>query len=162
MKSLLTILLSSLLALPLPQNGENQVEITLGPQATAALQNAPSRARLILFFGSGRIGAAPADGPFPFQPAPIASWALSDPTVEVDLDEGTIRATSPSAFYPADLNELDGTFRVQAVIDIPSPHPGHRAPGDLVGPTEIARLEAARDDTIELTIDACRHDGARK
>ena len=157
MRTLLTILLSGLHGLALPIIGEDLVEVKLGPEAIAALENVPSHARLILFFSRGKLGGVdPADGPFPFQPAPIASWSLEDQSVQLDRNEGSLIAGAPSAFYPVEPNELEGVFRVQAVIDIPSIYPGHRAPGDLFGPTETVRLAADRDDTMELSINRVR------
>jgi hypothetical protein len=47
---------------------------------------------------------------------------------------------------------------VQAVIDFPSLHGGHRAPGDLFGPPSRVELDPSNDATIRLRIDSVRQD----
>lgn len=161
MKIHTSILLATLTGWAIPASaptwGQDVVTVTLGPEAVAALQDAPPESRLILFLTEGRLSQGePADGPFPFQPTPLMSWALDEDTVEMDLLKGSLEATSPTAFYPVTLDDLTGTYQLQAVIDLPSVEPGHRAPGDLFGPPTTVELFDDDDDAFTVTIDEVR------
>ena len=116
----------------------------------------PQAGRVILFFAPDeprwrRI--QPASGPFWHSPQPIAS-------IPVDgLEPGeTVRFSDAGAgelaAFPGPPHELEGPWRVQAVLDrADRVDRSHRAPGNWHSDVESVDLTPGRDGTVTLTID---------
>ncbi|MHC5115190.1 MAG: alpha/beta hydrolase-fold protein [Planctomycetota bacterium] len=123
-------------------------EITLDPAAASE----PQSGRVVLFFIGGEglemIARPPARGPFFEPPQPIASVAVTD------LAPGaTVRIDGSAVAFPASVDQLDGTLRVQAVLDVDHTERGHLSgPGNVV--SEPRTIEVRRDaaDVVRLKL----------
>ena len=140
----------------LPPAPKDRYLVTVAP-AAAGEQGAPTSARpggrLILFFTPDTArwtGIEPADGPFFEKPQPIHSIAVG----AAEVRDGSEIAFDPRAAvsFGAPLDELDGAWRVQAVLDIDFTARGHLGPGNLV--SEVARIEldSTRADEIKIAL----------
>ena len=111
--------------------------------------------RLILFFlpDTARwAGVAPADGPFQTAPYPIASVAVRDAAEggEIVIEIDPLATASADSTALGALAELDGAWRVQAVLDSDFTEAGHLGPGNLL--SEPVSIELARDAADEVSI----------
>ncbi len=136
---------------------------TEAPQGSAAGSPAPAEAadataprtspagRLILFLvpDSPRFASAmPADGPFFRALQPIASIPVGEladgAVVEFDF--------AKAASFRGAFEELDGAWRVQAVLDSDFTERGHLGPGNLVSQPITVELASDRADEVRLEL----------
>lgn len=122
--------------------------VTLGKDVASA----GTSGRVILFLvddSSRRLrDRQPRQAPFFSDPQPVAS-------IGVDKLEpgGVVTIGGDAAAWPASLNKLDGTFRVQAVFKCNRDEGSHLAPGNPYSVASTVELAADRDDTVELALD---------
>ncbi len=109
--------------------------------------------RLLLFFLPDTQrweGRAPAAGPYFEALQPVASIALASvtrgSTMEFDLATANVFAAGRES-----LNELEGAWRVQAVLDINMNEPGALAAGNLC--SQPTRVELAFDRSDEIVLE---------
>ena len=138
-------------AIPLPPSPKDRYLIKI-PAAAAANEVSTFSGRLILFFtpDSPRWAEVePASGPFFEKLQPIASIALNGAKAGDTYVFEPERAT----VFGGPLEALDGSWRVQAVLDSDFTTRGHLGPGNLVSQTSTVDLSRERADelTIELT-----------
>ena len=105
--------------------------------------------RLLLFFTPATPewnGIAPIEGPFLGRLQPVVSIPLRGlaPGATVALDD-----TLPDLFG-GPLDELEGRWRVQAVVDTDFTERGHLGPGNLV--SDIVEIDLARDVADEVRL----------
>lgn len=119
---------------------------------TAVTDRPPATGRVILFFitetGPRWSRGRPVHGPFFSKPQPIASVAVENfkPGESVTLD-GTTFA------FPDSLDTLEGTVRVQAILDADDTERSHLdGPGNMMSQVQTVELAADRDDHIALTL----------
>lgn len=124
--------------------------VRLDPSVVA--DGAPARGRLILFFitetGRRWQETPPIDGPFWDPPQPIASIDVSDLR-----PGGTVTIDGSSPAFPGPLDSLEGTVRVQAILDRDSTERSHsEGPGNLTSNAARVDLSAEADDLVELEL----------
>ncbi|MFZ9689043.1 MAG: alpha/beta hydrolase-fold protein [Phycisphaerales bacterium] len=111
---------------------------------------APAGRVLVFFVVEGsRIDGDPCEAPFFEDPQPIAGIDVKDLVagVPVELGEGT-------AWYPYAMDQFEGTFRVQAVLDRDATVRGHMGPGNLMGTPTTVTLSRDTEDDLMLELDA--------
>lgn len=118
------------------------------------LRETPATGRIVLFFirdDDERLrNDAPIDGPFFESPQPIASVAVSmwRPDATIDMPGDTVASTGRALGV---LNDLDGVFRVQAVLDVDETVRSMLEAGEnLVTDIETVTLRRGADDSITL------------
>jgi hypothetical protein len=148
---------------PAPKLDRFRVKIDLPPAAAATtaspesgqIDSTPAPAslsgRLILFFtpDSPRwADRAPIDAPFFEKPQPLAAISVDRVEGGAFIEIDPIRADA----FGDPLRSLNGTFRVQALLDLDNTVRGHLAPGNLV--SEIVSVELASDrvDSLDLVL----------
>lgn len=117
-----------------------------------AARQAPATGRVILFFitetGVWWARRAPALGPF-FQPLqPVASIAVDNfrPGGSVTLDGSSLA-------FPESLDALEGSVRVQAVLDADRTERSHlEGPGNVLSDIASVELHAGEEDAVTLTL----------
>lgn len=123
----------------------------LVPAASADLLKDPQqRGRIKVFFASTDVRVNPGDptdGPFWEAPQPIYSVGVDALTpgkaVELGVD---------AASYPVPLDQLAGTWRVQAVLDRDDTERSHLAPGNLLSQVETVTFDPATPQTVTLEL----------
>ncbi len=136
-----------------PPAKKDRYLVKLGAAVAGGAEPKLLTGRLILFFlpDTARwAGVAPADGPFLTTPQPIASVAVLDAAAgsEVAIEIDPLTAADAGAL--AGLAELDGAWRVQAVLDSDFTVPGHLGPENLL--SEPVLVELARETADEIAI----------
>jgi hypothetical protein len=121
-----------------------------------AARTEPASGRIVLFFMTPNPNAnrrewpndLPIDGPFFERPQPIASQAV------VNFKPGDVITLDGSSLaWPKSLDTLDGTVRVQALLDIDWTERSHTdGPGNLFSDVLEVELSATRSDNIDLTL----------
>jgi hypothetical protein len=126
--------------------------ITLDPAVGAAMEK-PATGRIILFFitetGREWDRQRPIDGPFFEKPQPIASVPVRElrPGQSVTINAGEVFA------FPHALDAIDGTVRVQAILDQDQTERSHAAgPGNVYSEVMTVELAADREDHVELVL----------
>lgn len=126
----------------------------------AAAPDVVAGGRLLLFFLPDTprwAGREPSAGPFFESLQPVASVALASvprgTTIEFDLANASIFTAGL-----ASLNELDGAWRVQAVLDNNMEEPGALAPGNLFSQPKRVEFASDQSDEVMLELDAVRPD----
>lgn len=109
--------------------------------------------RLVLFFTPATpawSGVAPVEGPFLGRLQPVVSMPLRGvaPGATVALDD------TLTDLFGGPLDELEGRWRVQAVVDTDFTERGHLGPGNLV--SDIVEIDLARDVADEVRLVAGR------
>lgn len=123
-----------------------------GTAVAAATEPATSPAgRLILFLVPNTprfAGAMPADGPFFESLQPIVSMPI-----DAQEDGSTVAFDFAKAVgFRGALEELDGVWRVQAVLDSDFTERGHLGPGNLVSQPVEVELASDRADEVRLEL----------
>jgi S-formylglutathione hydrolase FrmB len=87
------------------------------------------------------------DAPFYSKPQPLASVEVASfkPGSSITVD-------SSSLAWPDPIDTFDGTFRVQAVYRRNADGHSHHSEGNLHTTARTVELDAARDDTVELSL----------
>jgi hypothetical protein len=123
------------------------------PDAPRAPTSARPGGRLILFFTPDTprwAGVEPADAPFFEKPQPIHSIAVGAAEARdgsrISFDAGA------AASFGLPLDEMEGLWRVQAVLDIDFTARGHLGPGNLVSEVQSIDLSSTRADDIEIAL----------
>lgn len=118
-----------------------------------SVRDTPATGRLMLFFitetGPAWERQRPIDAPFYEAPQPIASVAVEN------LKPGEVIVLDGSAIaFPMPLNELHGTARVQALLDLhDNPQRSHTSgPGNLYSDIITVELSRDRDDSHHLIL----------
>lgn len=133
-----------------PPSTFDRFKITLPAQAEPS---APLRGRLIVFLVEDRghfARAEPLDGPFLRKPQPIVSVAIDGAPVDgvVMLGDGIPGSLS----FPARLDDLNGTFRVRAVLD-PGTKRSHNVSGNAISAIETFEFIRGNTQTFSLSLD---------
>lgn len=153
-------------ATPTTSRGD-ELTVRLGPRILAALAEHSTRTegtfspvppRLVVFFceADGPMGDRdPLDAPFFRRPQPIRSVSLDLARVLADggqtaLDLGDDR--DDVASVPDRIDDLDGRFKVRAVLDL-GLHRSHAAAGNGVSEISEFELRTGEADRIELLVD---------
>jgi hypothetical protein len=167
------IRLAALATAPVPEAREGQEDAKESPEqrkpgaidanppstsapadATAKANGPPISGRVILFFireGRRSTQADPIDAPFYFNPQPIASAEVNSvaPDAIVTID-------GQSLAWPSSVDELEGEFRVQALLRrnaaASSELRGHQASGNLISAVKSITLSREQSDEIELEL----------
>lgn len=123
----------------------------LVPTANADLLKDPqTRGRIKVFFASTDTRTNegdPTDGPFWEAPQPIFSVGVDALTPGKAVDVGV-----DAAFYPVPMDQLAGTWRVQAVLDRNDTERTHLAPGNLLSQVETVTFDPATPQTVTLEL----------
>ena len=123
----------------------------LAPTASADLLKDPqTRGRIKVFFAStdARVNPGdPCEGPFWEAPQPIFSVGVDALTPGKAVDVGV-----DAAFYPVPMDQLAGTWRVQAVLDRDETERTHLAPGNLLSQVETVTFDPATPQTVTLEL----------
>ncbi len=110
-----------------------------------------SAGRLLLFFTPATerwSGVEPADAPFFSKLQPLASIAAAPAT------EGTVYTIDDTVatVFGRPLDELRGSWRVQAVLDSDFTARGHLGPGNLASEVKVVELSPNEGDEIRLEL----------
>jgi hypothetical protein len=133
-----------------PPRERDRIEVVLPAGQAALLEGGPRAGRVILMLISQQArldDASPVDGPFFEAPQPIYSVPVES------LAAGKVVVVGQdAAAFPCPLDELTGTFRVQAVFDRNGTERSHQAPGNLLSGEQTIELNAARADVARLEL----------
>ena len=128
----------------------DRVTVTLPDAAAALLGDGPRSGRMIVFLlpaaGPHR-DDRPVDAPFFDAPQPLFSCA-----VEALAPGRPVTIDAKAVSFPAPLDELRGSYRVQAVFDRSTTERGHLAPGNLLTAEGGIELEPGRADLCALEL----------
>ncbi len=119
------------------------------PADAAALPSDSGRLTLFLIHQDARrIGGEPPIGaPFFDDPQPVASVAVNDVRPGSVIEIG-----SDAVSWPVPLSELDGPYRVQAVLRVNPTSAVHTAPGNRFSAEREVELSSTEDEIIELAV----------
>jgi len=143
-----------------------------GDAGTSAVGEARSRDEIVLQVASGTIGeveapgivmvlllpatrreeAQPADGPFFARPHPFASASIGLSDGQVVRLGGAVEDSIEPRWHPAPLEDLDGTFRVQAVFRPARVDPTPGAAPEIRSEVVLVDLDPQREDRIDLEL----------
>ena len=147
MRRLTWIALTSLVLAPAAR--ADTYTVTLDP----SIGGPPVSGRVILFFvtetGRRWERTPPMSGPFWSRPQPIASIAV------VGLEPGgSVFLKGSAVAFPGSLDDLEGTVRVQAILDSDHTERSHlTGPGNVHSAVQTVELSAGRDDRVTLRLD---------
>ncbi|MFO0827981.1 MAG: alpha/beta hydrolase-fold protein [Phycisphaerales bacterium] len=140
-------------AAPAPTNHDRYV-ITLPKDLDAALglkDGDAGAGRLLLFFireGVRPVQGDPIDAPFYSKPQPLASVDLSS------FKAGSsVTIDGKSLSWPTSVDDLDGTYRVQAAYRRNPDARSHQAEGNLFSGVKTVELAADRGDEVAINLD---------
>lgn len=126
----------------------DRITVALPADRAALLEGYPRAGRLLLFMIGANAqleNSACMEGPFFEAPQPIYSVPVAA------LEPGRpIEIGMSAAAFPVPLDELSGTFRVQAVFRRNTAERSHLAPGNLISEEQTVVLEPGRADTLAL------------
>ncbi len=133
-------------AQPMPGDA---VRVTLPESAAALLSGGPRTGRMILFLADKATPPrdAPSDAPFYGRPQPMFSVAVEElaPGRGVRIDAG-------AESFPCAIDELDGTYRVQALFRRNREERGHLAPGNLLSAEATVTFRRGAPDQLDLDL----------
>ena len=135
------------LGLPAAKRDRYLVKVASAPEGQEA--QAPRSGRLLVFFlpNQKRWSASdPADAPFFEKLQPVAAIDVRDIGAGATFELDSLSAS----VFGGPLDELEGGWRVQAVLDTDFTERGHLGPGNLV--SEVQEIDLARDRADEVEI----------
>ncbi len=132
-----------------PAAKPDRLRVRVPADQVDSLTAGPTSGRVLVFFAAvgAPIEGDPADGPFFEAPQPLAGMNATDITagIPLELGEGT-------DWYPFAMQDLEGEFVMQALLDRDSTVSGHKAPGNLIGTPQTVRLSRDTEDDVELEL----------
>ena len=141
-----------------PQATKDQFKVRISPALLEALKEenpAPGEPRLLILCNEdrGRMKFSdPLQAPFLTRPQPIASTSArtwpNEPDAFLLVGDDAEGTTS----FPARLDELNGSYRVRAVLDHGHAR-SHDAPGNFISPITTLNFQPNESQVFELTID---------
>jgi len=136
---------------PQPVAKRDRYLVKVGAASTGAAAEGPRAGRLLVFFlpDQKRWSASdPADAPFFEKLQPVAAIDVHDIAPGAIFELDALRAST----FGGPLDELEGSWRVQAVLDTDFTERGHLGPGNLVSEPQVVELARDRADEIQIEL----------
>ncbi len=128
----------------------DRVSVVLPEASASLLEGGAPGGRILLFLKSERTRHPtedPAEAPFPDEPQPVYSRAVTrlEPGVAVDFGDEVVS-------FPGPISELRGRYQVQAVLDRDRTERHHLAPGNLVSEVMEVDFDPATEQRVAVSL----------